>query len=352
MKFYKFLLLSTLAMTFTVQAVEVSPVSSEISIVVHDVSSVLDATTDYLLDAVTAPTYGSVGGEWTVFGLARRGVDVPAGYYENYYAQIEQVAAEQDADKSRGWGTKVTDTQRLAIAVGAIGLDPTDVNGVDLLDYTFNKSANMPFLSQGDLGARQGLNELIFGLISIDLFDTPDRVDAENSRNSILSSIIYDYHNDDGGFALDKTSDNSSFDITAMAVQSLAKYYNIATALDATSLDAVTSLDEIGVFVDAADIINVVDESLAFLEQNLSSTGCEDLAQYIVALSALNLDATPVVELLLEFQLEDSSFEHIKGEGSNLMATEQAYYALVAYERFLLDQSALYDYVEVVADEN
>ena len=37
----------------------------------------------FILDTVTEPSVGSVGGEWAVLGLARSGIDVPGDYFES-----------------------------------------------------------------------------------------------------------------------------------------------------------------------------------------------------------------------------------------------------------------------------
>jgi hypothetical protein len=55
-----------------------------------------------------------------------------------------------------------------------------------------------------------------------------------------------------------------------------------------------------------------------------------------------------VVDGLLAHYLPDSAtFQHIIGAGSNAMATDQSCYALVAYNRFLNGQNALFDYSDV-----
>ena len=46
-------------------------------------------TAQYLYETVTSPQVGSIGGEWTVLGLARSGYAVPAAYYQDYYAAVE-----------------------------------------------------------------------------------------------------------------------------------------------------------------------------------------------------------------------------------------------------------------------
>ena len=55
-----------------------------------------------------------------------------------------------------------------------------------------------------------------------------------------------------------------------------------------------------------------------------------------------------VVDGLLAHYLPDSAtFQHIIGAGSNAMATDQSCYALVAYDRFLNGEAALFDYSDV-----
>ena len=44
----------------------------------------------FILDTVTEPSVGSVGGEWSVLGLSRSGIDVPCEYYENYYDRVAE----------------------------------------------------------------------------------------------------------------------------------------------------------------------------------------------------------------------------------------------------------------------
>ena len=53
-------------------------------------------------------------------------------------------------------------------------------------------------------------------------------------------------------------------------------------------------------------------------------------------------------DALLRFQLEDGSFCHQMGGASDLLSTEQAFYALVAYERMKQSQNFLYDMTDVV----
>ena len=56
------------------------------------------------------------------------------------------------------------------------------------------------------------------------------------------------------------------------------------------------------------------------------------------------LDGIPVLgRTLLAFQQKDGGFTHVVDGGTNLMATEQAAYALAAYERVKNGEPRLFD---------
>ena len=90
----------------------------------------------------------------------------------------------------------------------------------------------------------------------------------------------------------------------------------------------------------------------------IDGSSSESIAQVIVALSALGIDAdqdprfikngVSALDALLAFQLEDGSFKHIADGKSDGMATEQAYYALTAYFRMVEGKTALYDMTDVI----
>ena len=83
----------------------------------------------------------------------------------------------------------------------------------------------------------------------------------------------------------------------------------------------------------------------------------ESCAQVIVALTALGIDPTAdsrfvkngntVLDALAGFYVTGGGFRHIAGGERNGMATEQGYYALAAYYRFVNAQTRLYDMSDV-----
>lgn len=98
---------------------------------------------------------GSIGGEWAVLGLARSGYAVPEEYYQNYYQTVEEYV------KACGGvlhETKYTEYSRVIIVLTAIGKDPTNVAGYNLLTA----------LGDYDKTIWQGTNGPIWALIALD----------------------------------------------------------------------------------------------------------------------------------------------------------------------------------------
>lgn len=90
----------------------------------------LERTAKYLKSAVPEPGFGSLDGDWIVFGLARAGADLSDGYFDRYYTAVE--AAVQAADGTLD-ENRYTEYSRLILALTAIGRDPRNVGGYDLL---------------------------------------------------------------------------------------------------------------------------------------------------------------------------------------------------------------------------
>lgn len=319
-----------IVLTITVEKGEQGPEQT----VQEQVAAALNSTGSYVYSTVAEdPKFNN---EWMVFGLARAGYDLPDHFVEAYYASALAAAKKAGTAESRPWGNKVTEPQRLALALTAVGKDPTNVGGVNLLDYSWNKETYFG----SALGSLQGSNELIFGLLSIEAnrkFEPPASVSM--TAGQMVTALIRDYQTESGGFGL---SDNQTAgaDITAMALQALAKHK-----------------EEIGVS-------GAIEKGLAYLSGVQSSNGgygnSESTAQVIVALCELGIDpdadkrfiknGCSMVDALLDYALDDGSFCHTIGGGSNGMATEQAYYALAALNRFYSGQASLYNMNDVVFD--
>lgn len=244
-------------------------------------------TTGDLLETLGTPNVGSVGGEWMVIGLARSGRTVPDGYYENVVKYVQENC---DADE-------------------------------------------MSYVTY------QGINGPIWTLIALDSHDYAPQGDV--TREKLIDAILGAQLPDGGWDMMGKAADT---DITAMAIQALAPYYDTNDAVKAAvdkALNALSAMqNDDGTF------------STAFSGKTSEST-----AQVIVALTALGINPATdsrfikngvnAVDGLCSFYVDGGGFRHIASGDLDGMATEQSYYALAAYYRLLAGQTSLYDMSDV-----
>lgn len=289
-----------------------------------DMPDAYQITGDYL-EALGTPSVGSIGGEWMVIGLARSGRQVPAGYYTNAVTCI----TEKLDENGRLHRAKSTDNSRLILALTAIGEDARNIEGYNLLlgltDMTFVQ--------------KQGINGPIWALIAFDCGNYP--VPEGNVSRETLVETILAAQLSDGGWALSGTV--SDPDMTGMALQALAPYCasnkNVASAVE----KAVQLLSE----------TQNADGSWS----SIDGPSSESIAQVIVALTALDIDpdtdtrfvkdGNSALDALLAYYVEGGGFRHtLEGELDG-MATEQSYYALTAYHRFLEKRTRLYDMTDI-----
>ena len=326
-KHFKSLMTLTLALMMTL-AVAV-PAAAAVS--ASDVNSAVADTAAYVQKTVTSPVVGSIGGEWTVLGLARSNAQVPAAYYENYYNNVvKYVQSKQGVLHNR----KYTEYSRVALALTAIGKDPANVGGYNLLTP----------LGDYENTVYQGINGPIFALIALDSRDyaMPQNPQAKTqaTRDMYLNYIL-DKQLTDGGWAL--SGAEADADITAMALQALANYQDraaVKAAIDKglTCLSALQNAD--GSF------------------NSWGSSNCESVCQAIVALGSLHIslddsrlvkNGNTLLDALLSFYTKGGGFRHVEdlAGGNNLMATEQGLYALAAAQRANSGKNSLYDMSDV-----
>lgn len=276
----------------------------------------LNKTVSYILGVVTNPTVSSAGGEWTIIGLAESGADIPDGYFDKYYENLCMYVADCGGVLHQ---RKYTEYSRVILSLAAIGKDPYNVNGYNLVSP----------LDNFDKVVWQGLNGAIYALIALDSINYDDSGLPDRYIDYILS-----FQNSDGGFPLNKEQ-NSDIEITAMAIQALSKHTDHADITDAVK----RGLDFIA---------NMQDSDGGFSNQYGSSS--EICSQVLMALTSVDAASderfvkngkTPL-DALLSYSLPDGSFEHISGNGSNLMATEQALCALSGYESYINEENKTY----------
>lgn len=273
-------------------------------------------TAEYIVTAVSSPSVATVGGEWSVIGLARSDFSAEDGYFEKYYADLENKL------KSNGGvlhKRKYTEYSRAVIAVSAIGRDPRSVAGYDL---------TLP-LTDFEAVTRQGINGPVWALIALNSCGFSDEPLKERYISEILKR-----EKQSGGWSLSERADAEA-DITAMAL----------TALSFCK--------------ERADASAAIDRAVNFLSEIQTENGgymsggeetAESAAQVLVAMSALEISADDgrfvkngksVKDNMLSFYNADGSFSHT--DEPNLMATEQCFYALVAEKRAREGKTALFD---------
>lgn len=289
----------------------------------------IDKTSKWLIDTIPEATIGSTGGEWLILGLSRSDIEVPEEYFEKYYENlcdyVQQNAGVLDTNK-------YTEYSRVIIALSAIGKNPADVAGYNLL---------VP-LADFEQTIYQGLNGPIYALLALDSgnYEVPENIaDSTQATRQMYVDYILSNEASEGGWSL--SGNSGDVDITAMALQALSKY------------------------TEQPEVKAAIDRGVEFLSkkqnenggfESFGAEGSESISQVITALAELGIDAddqrfvkkgNTLYGRLMEFMQEEGGFCHtLDMPKNNLMATEQAFYALVSLERFENQKPSLYRIAE------
>ena len=292
----------------------------------QDLGRAITRSVVYLRRNITDPQVSSVGGEWAVIGLARSGRNVPDSFFARYLLNVENHLVANDGVLD---ARRLTEYSRVVLALTAIGENPQNFAGFDL---------TMP-LANFDRTVWQGINGAIFALLAFDSLDyvipTNQNANVQSTRQLFIEEIL-SRQNEDGGWSLIGDSDP---DITAMALQALAKY------------------------VDDMYVYSAVEGGLVFLSDVQNEQGgfhgglggayasVESAVQVLVALTELGIslddprfvkNGNTVLDNVLSFQMPDGSFRHTYNTGRNMMATEIGLYGLVAAQRSFDGLNSLY----------
>ena len=303
-------------------------IAPDVSVSVEQEESLLDSSAQALKQLVSEPKCGSVGGDWTAFGLVRWDKEVSENWLQQYYEKAEAFVAERAGILDE---RKYTEYSRMILALTAIGKDPADIQGYNLLTP----------LADFDQTIFQGLNGPIYALLALDSgnYDIPENTaGSTQATRELYVDYILSMEAPDGGWSL--SGGGAEVDITAMALQALAKYQEQPAVSDA------------------------IERALTFLsdQQNdlagytsYGADGSESVAQVIVALTELGLsiddprfvkNGRTLEDRLMDFRTQDGAFCHTMSEEPNVIATEQAFYALVALDRAEKGEASLYRMAE------
>lgn len=314
---------------------------AEAEVLSPDIDTVLSKVRSYILSKDTKPDYSSI---WNVIGLKRSGLYVPESYINLFYSNVIAYCESKDWQITRA---KYSDYSKLILALTAIGVDARDVMGHNLLAY----------LSDYENVSRQGNNGTIWALIALKsnpAYEIPEDPSAvqQNSEELLVKKVV-GMQCQDGGWTMAEGKGDS--DMTGMAMQALASYYN---------KDGYENVTE------------AIDKGLAWIEKNQLSSGgfgtmntetSESVAQIITALCGVGIDCGEDARFikngkwpmtgLFQYYMPEGGFMHVAADAGNNgggaggiidgMATEQGLYATVAYRRFLDGETFLYDMSDV-----
>ena len=314
---------------------------AEAEVLSPDIDTVLSKVRSYILSKDTKPDYSSI---WNVIGLKRSGLYVPESYINLFYSNVIAYCESKDWQIARA---KYSEYSKLILALTAIGVDARDVMGHNLLAY----------LSDYKNVSRQGNNGTIWALIALKsnpAYEIPEDPSAvqQNSEELLVKKVV-GMQCQDGGWTL--TGPTGDSDMTGMAMQALASYYNKDGYADVTA---------------------AIDKGLAWIEKNQLSSGgfgtmktetSESVAQIITALCGVGIDCGEDARFikngkwpmtgLFQYYMPEGGFMHVAADAGNNgggaggiidgMATEQGLYATVAYRRFLDGETFLYDMSDV-----
>ena len=297
-----------------------------------NISANISAISKNLLEKVPNPTIAQTGGEWAIIGLSRSDEDVPAEYYSNYYRNVQKHLKDKNGFLH---GKKYTEYSRVILALTAIGANPEDVAGYNLL---------LP-LSDFEKTTWQGINGAIWALIALDSnnYEIPENPEAtiQATRQMYIDEILNNQLKN-GGWSISGEG-NAEADITAMALTALSKY---------TSDKNVKKAVEKGI-----SLLSSIQDKDGGFENNSEST-----AQVIVALCSLGIkidnsrftkNGKTALDSLLSYKAKDEGFKHTSEEtDANLLATEQCLYSLVALDRFENKKNNLFDMTDVTYNDN
>lgn len=314
---------------------------AEAEVLSPDIDTVLSKVRSYILSKDTKPDYSSI---WNVIGLKRSGLYVPESYINLFYSNVIAYCESKDWQITRA---KYSDYSKLILALTAIGVDARNVMGHNLLAY----------LSDYENVSRQGNNGTIWALIALKsnpAYEIPKDPSAvqQNSEELLVKKVVGMQCQDGGWTMMGPTGDS---DMTGMAMQALASYYNKDGYEDVTA---------------------AINKGLAWIEKNQLSSGgfgtmntetSESVAQIITALCGVGIDCGEDVRFikngkwpmtgLFQYYMPEGGFMHVAADAGNNgggaggiidgMATEQGLYATVAYRRFLDGETFLYDMSDV-----
>ena len=283
-----------------------------------DIDTVMKESAEFLIEEVEVDSLDAMGGGWIPLAVKQSKTDAADdAYYEAYYDSVRAAAKSGKGVLSKD---RPTSNERVSINLVAMGKDPTDVEGYDL----------MKIVDDYDRIKAQGLNAEIYALISSDCAG----YELKN-RKKYLKDIVESQF-DDGAFGMDENHPDA--DMTGMALQALAPYVFKGKG----DVEAATHEMALGAEYGAQE---AVDKALEWLSEKQGEDGsygnCESTAQVILGVGMIGKDPLKEEALIkdgktlydgLMVYREGKGFCHAREENvdaeAEVLATEQALMAL------------------------
>lgn len=288
----------------------------------------LQSVLAYIRSSVTPKANQSTNGDWAVMALARAGLssDADKRWYAGYADELAKLLA------ANGGSFETTnENARLVLALTALGQNAKAYTvGGETYDLVTPLTAKTGSAYKATV---PGTTSAAFAIIAID--SAPYTV-ADTAAVPAMIQYLLSMQNPSGAWKINNDNPADNVDATAMVLTALAPHKS-----------------ENG--VQAA-----IDKALTYLE-GLTGYGnaCTD-AQLVTAYSALGIDCTDAkyarggknpLTSLLSYQTASGGFS-LDSTASNARVsprpTEQAAYALVAYDRFKRGVKSLYDMSDAV----
>ena len=285
------------------------------------------AVRENVLSQIDSKEEAVYGNEWLALDLIRDGQEVSPYYLKDLVDTI----INKNGVLHTGAGD-YTNYAKAVLVLTSFGIDASNIAGYNLIEPV----STLPRVRQ------QGVNGVIYALLALDShqydIQLPEAAPFTFTRDDYINAILNSQLPDGGWDWADKQADP---DMTAMAIQALAPYYDSDPDVKAAVDTALTTLS------------NLQQPDGGFQTEDAQfKEASESTSMVILALIALGIDPTTddrfiknglnTIDNLCSFY-SNGGFKHTADGAYNAMATDQGYRALVSYHRFLEGKTSFYD---------
>lgn len=265
-----------------------------------DIDKVTAETAEVILAETPVILSGSIGGEFALKGLVESGTEIDSELIEDYYTNLSQTVKAKKGILSE---RRYTEYARASIGLLAIGKDPQNVEGYDLIEQLDNyKGVN-----------NQGINAESYAVLVA-------RMAGVKLANE------------------DKYVDNIISDIKRVHKEKPEKYSDYV-AIELLGLSLVDGRDK-----EISEAVQLAEEYLSECQRDDGSMGNSDSTSIaIIGLIQTGTDifkderfiknGNTLADGLMKYELKDGGFGYMDAEEYNQMSTESALLALDAIKK-------------------